>query len=395
MAKPIHLRGVRKEFRTLGTTHVAVDDISLDIPAGSFTTIVGPSGCGKTTMLRMIAGLETPTSGRVSFGETDVTDLPPQRRNVAMVFQSIALYPHMTVRENIGYGLKIRGVPKDQRDSRIEEAAETLQITEQLEKKPAELSGGQQQRVALGGSFVQNPDVLLLDEPMSDLDAKLKSELRVEVQRLHQELDATVVYVTHDQTEAMTMSDYVVLLNDGRIEQFDPPETLFHKPVSEYVARFIGTPSTNVIDCTVTREGESVTLVGHGLSVPFPDDALADRGGENVKLGVRPQYLSPVGGERAGGSQTSDSERGSSGREHELTVVVEVVEPLGTESVVHARTEDGTRIDVVSDTVAGIEPGDRLTVGFDRRHTFVFDGSGKTILFGNTLHADGQTESLQ
>jgi len=374
MAEPIHLEDVRKEYRTAGVTHVAVDDLTLSLPAGSFTTIVGPSGCGKTTTLRMIAGLETPTSGRISFGETDVTDLPPQRRNCAMVFQSIALYPHMTVRGNIGYGLKIRGVPKAERDAKIEAAAETLQITEQLEKMPSELSGGQQQRVALGGAFVQDPDVLLLDEPMSDLDAKLKAELRVEVQRLHQEMDATVVYVTHDQTEAMTMSDHVVLLNDGRLEQFAPPGELFDYPRSEYVARFIGTPSTNVLDCTVEETADGPAVVGDGFSMPV--DSLADAVGETVRLGVRPQYLSPDAGD------------------HRLDLTVEVVEQLGTEYVVHATLGDGTRIDVVSDAVAHLRPGDQFVAGFDREHAFVFDANGDTVLFGDapaTEHAPNST----
>ncbi|WP_435179242.1 ABC transporter ATP-binding protein [Halorussus sp. AFM4] len=370
MARPIHLDSVDKEYRSAGTVHVAVDDLSLTIPEGSFTTLVGPSGCGKTTTLRMIAGLETPTSGRVSFGEQDVTDLSPQNRNCAMVFQSIALYPHMSVRENIGYGLKVQGVPRDERNRRIDEAAETLQITEQLEKMPAELSGGQQQRVALGSAFVQDPDVLLLDEPMSDLDAKLKAELRVEVQRLHQELDATMVYVTHDQTEAMTMSDHVVLLNDGRLEQFAPPGELFDRPVSEYVARFIGTPSTNVLPATVEPREEGYALAGEGFEVPAPAESFVGREGEAVSLGVRPQYLSPDGGD------------------HRFTVVADVVEQLGTEFVVHGRTPGGTDVDVVSPTLGDVEHADELTVGFDAADVYVFGEDGRTVCYGDELAND-------
>ncbi|WP_224447061.1 ABC transporter ATP-binding protein [Haloprofundus salilacus] len=365
MATSIHLEDIRKEFRALNNTHVAVDDLTLDIPEGSFTTFVGPSGCGKTTTLRMLAGLETPTSGRILFGDDDVTDKPPQERNVAMVFQSIALYPHMTVRENIGYGLKVHGVSKAERDERIDEAARTLQITEQLEKMPAELSGGQQQRVALGGAFVQDPDVLLLDEPMSDLDAKLKAELRVEIQRLHQELQTTVVYVTHDQTEAMTMSDQVVLLRDGELAQVDAPRTLFDRPHSEYVARFIGTPSTNVLDCAVEREEGSAYAVGHGLRVPLTA-AAADSLGDRVKVGVRPQYLEPSGGE------------------HRFEVTVEVVEPLGIESVIHGRTSDGTPVDVVAAGLEAYGPDDRLTVGFSRDNAFLFDAAGETLVNAET-----------
>jgi multiple sugar transport system ATP-binding protein len=383
MATRIRLTDLRKEFSTLGQTHVAVDDLTLDIPPGSFTTLVGPSGCGKTTTLRMLAGLETPTSGTIHFDDRDVTDLPPQQRNVAMVFQSIALYPHMTVRANIGYGLKIRGIPKAERNARIDEAAEVLQITEQLEKMPAELSGGQQQRVALGSAFVQDPDVLLLDEPMSDLDAKLKAELRVEIQRLHQELDTTVVYVTHDQTEAMTMSDRVVLLRDGELAQFDPPTTLFDYPASEYVARFIGTPSTNVLDCTVEERGDTPTIVGHGFAVPAPGGALAGSVGQEVRLGIRPQYLRLDGGE------------------HRFDLTVEVIEPLGTESVVHGRTDDGTPVDLVTVDVdrarrrgasAGLQPGDRVSVGFERGDVFVFRDDESPV-FGDAL--EGAPEQRQ
>lgn len=369
MATTIHLQDIRKVFSVDGVDHLAVDGISLDVPAGSFTTIVGPSGCGKTTTLRMLAGLETPTEGTISFGKRDVTDLPPQERNIAMVFQSIALYPHMSVRDNIGYALKIDGVPEAERNEQIDRAAETLQITDQLEKMPAELSGGQQQRVALGSAFVQDPDVLLLDEPMSDLDAKLKAELRVEVQKLHQELDTTVVYVTHDQTEAMTMSDYVILLNEGRVEQFDPPMTLFDRPSSEYVARFIGTPSTNIVECTVEDDGDGPVVSGYGARIRVPNADLENRIGETVSLGIRPQYVSPGGGE------------------NELEVTVEVVEPLGTESVVHARTADGTAFDIVTSEIERLESGTTVRAGFDTENIYLFDVEGEIIAFGDELAA--------
>ncbi|SIR88616.1 carbohydrate ABC transporter ATP-binding protein, CUT1 family [Haladaptatus litoreus] len=367
MAKSIHLTEVRKVFKSGGKEFEAIDNLSLDIPAGSFTTIVGPSGCGKTTTLRMLAGLETPTSGQIHFGEEEVTNLRPQERNIAMVFQSIALYPHMSVRENIGYGLKIAGVSQAKRNESIKEAARTLQITDQLDKKPAELSGGQQQRVALGSAFVQNPDVLLLDEPMSDLDAKLKAELRVEVQRLHQELDTTVVYVTHDQTEAMTMSDNVVLLNEGSLEQFDPPKTLFDYPKSEYVARFIGTPSTNVLECRIEIIDGVPTVTGHGLEIPLPNQDLSSSTGDDIKIGIRPQYLSLGTGD------------------HSVEATVEVVEPLGTESVVHARTLDDTRLDIVSDAADDLSPGESITASFDQDHLYFFDADGATRLFGEEL----------
>jgi multiple sugar transport system ATP-binding protein len=367
MARPIHFDTVRKEYNTAGTVHVAVDDLTLSIPEGSFTTLVGPSGCGKTTTLRMIAGLESPSSGRIAFGDEDVTDQSPQERNCAMVFQSIALYPHMTVRENIGYGLKIKGVPKAERDDLIDEAAATLQISEQLGKMPAELSGGQQQRVALGSAFVQDPEVLLLDEPMSDLDAKLKAELRVEVQRLHQELDATVVYVTHDQTEAMTMSDQVILLNEGRLEQFAPPGELFDRPVSAYVAEFIGTPSTNLLAATVEASGGEYVLSAQGFEVVVPADHFANRVGESVTVGIRPQYLSADGGT------------------YGLDITAEVIEQLGTEFVVHGYTDDGTAVDAVSAAFGDVTHGDELDLSFEASDLFVFDATGQTICHGPEL----------
>jgi multiple sugar transport system ATP-binding protein len=238
---------------------------------------------------------------------------------------------------------------------------------------PAELSGGQQQRVALGSAFVQDPDVLLLDEPMSDLDAKLKAELRVEVQRLHQELDATVVYVTHDQTEAMTMSDQVILLNEGRLEQFAPPGELFDDPVSAYVAEFIGTPSTNLLPATVERREDALVLASDGFDVPAPESEFADRVGDAVTVGIRPQYLSPNGGTV------------------EVVVTAEVVEQLGTEFVVHGYTPSGHAIDAVSTTFGSVQSGDELRVGFDPADAFVFDADGQTICHGDEL--TGETVS--
>ena len=365
MAEEIHIQNLRKEYND--GSIVANDDIDLTIEAGEFTTIVGPSGCGKTTLLRIIAGLQDPTSGRVYFGDEDVTDTRPQDRGISMVFQNIALYPHMTVRENIGYSLKIEGVPNAKRRERVEEAAETLQITDQLDKLPGDLSGGQQQRVALGAAFVKEPEVILFDEPMSDLDAKLRAELRVEVLQLHKRLDATIVYVTHDQTEAMTMSDTVVTLREGQVEQVAPPGELFDFPTSKYVAKFIGTPSTNVLPYTVELVDETPALCGFGHRIPVDSDVLFDYVGETVELGIRPQYLSPSGGE------------------FELAVDIDVIENRGTDSVVHARREDGEPIDFVTDESESIQPGEETKIGVDRNDIFVFDASGDTILFGDRL----------
>lgn len=351
MAKRITLDGVTKKFGSI----VAVNDVSLTIPEGDFVTLVGPSGSGKTTLLRMIAGLETLTSGRISFGDADMTDSSPQDRPLSMVFQNIALYPHMSCRENIGYGLKIHGVPADERNERIERAAQSLQIEDQIDKAPSELSGGQQQRVALGRAFVEDPEVLLLDEPMSDLDAKLKEELRVEFQRLHRELDATFVYVTHDQNEAMTMSDKIAVMNEGTVDQFDTPETIFHDPVSEHVATFIGTPSTNILDCEVDN-GRALT---ESLAIPLPEEA---RGEERVRLGIRPQYLSVGSGDI------------------EFDVEIDVIEPLGINYVVHTTTVEGNRkVDVVTEDVSELESGGTITIGASLDNVYLFTADGERI----------------
>jgi multiple sugar transport system ATP-binding protein len=377
MAKEIRTERLRKEYDADDRTVVANDDIDLTIEEGEFTTIVGPSGCGKTTLLRMIAGLQEPTSGRLYFGDEDVTDERPQDRDISMVFQNIALYPHMTVRENIGYALKIEGVPNEERAERVEEAAEILQIADQLEKKPDALSGGQQQRVALGAAFVKEPEIILFDEPMSDLDAKLRAELRVEVQQLHKRLDATVVYVTHDQTEAMTMSDTVVTLREGHVEQVAPPTELFDFPNSTYVAEFIGTPATNFLPVDLQLTDGTPTLRGFGMEIEVPSEELEPHAGRTVDLGVRPQYLSAGGGS------------------FELDVTINVIEPLGTESVVHATRPDGEPIDFVTDDIAEIFPGDTVTVGFDEEDLIVFGPDGEAVVYGARLFdSAGATQQI-
>lgn len=367
MAKQIRTENLRKEYETDSGTIAANDDISLNIEEGSFTTIVGPSGCGKTTLLRIIAGLQEPTSGRLYFGDEDVTETRPQNRGISMVFQNIALYPHMTVRGNIGYSLKLEGVPKDERDERIEEAASILQISDQLEKKPDALSGGQQQRVALGAAFVKDPEIILFDEPMSDLDAKLRAELRVEVQELHKRLDTTIVYVTHDQTEAMTMSDTIVTLRDGKVEQVAGPTELFDYPNSKYVAEFIGTPATNFLPYEVELVDGTPVLRNAEHEIRIQDEALNELVGETVDVGIRPQYLSVAGGD------------------HNLEVTVDVIEPLGTESVVHATRWDGKSIDFVTPHTGALEAGQSVTIGFDTTDLIVFNPAGKAIIYGDKV----------
>lgn len=311
----------------------------------------------------MIAGLETPTSGHIYFDDEEVTDTSPQERNIAMVFQNIALYPHMNVRQNIGYGLKVKGVPDQERNDRIEQAADILEISDELDKMPSELSGGQQQRVALGAAFVEDPEVILFDEPMSDLDAKLRAQLRVETQRLHQQMNSTMIYVTHNQTEALTMSDKIVLMDEGNIAQYGSPEKLYSSPDSEFVATFIGTPSTNIIHCGVHKTDDHAIIMGFEQDIPIPDNIFLEIS-DQINVGIRPQDMSLSEGN------------------FELTVEVTVIEMLGDQYVIHGETENGTEIDIVTGTYEGVEPGDTISAWFDIDDIFLFDSSsGKRIKF--------------
>lgn len=330
----IRLEDLTKEFNTPSGIEKAVDNLDLSIEHGEFFTFVGPSGCGKTTTLRMIAGLETATSGHIYFDDEEVTDLPPQQRDIAMVFQNVALYPHMTNYENIGYGLKIRGEMENY-DQRIHEVAELLEIGDLLDKKPGQLSGGQKQRVALGRGIIRDPNVILLDEPMSDLDAKLKASLRVEVQRIHKNIDTTIIYVTHDQNEAMTMSDRIALMNGGRLEQVGAPEDIFHSPDTEFASRFIGQPSMNFIDARLDG-GELSFENGHSIRVDEDIYArIQDRlstSSDEVRLGFRPRHVI-----------LSDDSSGV------FPLEVDVWEPIGAEYVVHLIDEAGNEIQVISE----------------------------------------------
>ncbi len=266
----------------------AIDDVTLEIRDGEFMVLVGPSGCGKSTLLRMIAGLEEVTGGRILIGDEDVTDLRPRDRDIAMVFQNYALYPHMTVEENLGFGLKLRRVPKDERRSRVREVSETLGLKALLDRRPALLSGGQRQRVAMGRAMVREPKAFLMDEPLSNLDAKLRVSMRGELTRLHDRLGVTTVYVTHDQVEAMTLGQRVAVLRDGVLQQCDTPQSLFHRPVNLFVAAFIGSPSMNVVEATVA-DGR-VTFAGLSLPLPAGSSPVAS-GPRSVILGIRPTDL--------------------------------------------------------------------------------------------------------
>ncbi len=272
----------------------AVDDLNLEIQDGEFMVLVGPSGCGKTTSLRMIAGLEEITAGTLRIGERVVNDVAPKDRDIAMVFQSYALYPHMTVYDNLAFGLKLRKVPKADIDKRVNEAAGILDLGKLLARKPKELSGGQRQRVALGRAIVREPAVFLMDEPLSNLDAKLRVQTRAEIARLHQRLKTTIVYVTHDQVEAMTMGTRIAVLSDGLLQQVGTPQSLYDTPINRFVAGFIGSPAMNFVDLTLVGAGEGATLEGPDFNLPLPArlrESVGPTNGRKVVAGMRPEHL--------------------------------------------------------------------------------------------------------
>src|SRR4029453_8487400 len=304
MAFKVRLEGVQKTFGRGPRAVEAVRDLTLEIGEREFFTFVGPSGCGKTTTLRMLAGLETPPAGRIWFGDQDVTALPPQQRDIAMVFQDIALFPYMTVRQNIGYPLRIAGLPRARIDEKVEKVAATLGLTDKLAQKPGQLSGGQQQRVAIGRALIREPKVLLMDEPLSALDARLRVEMRTEILRLHREISSTIVYVTHDQVEAMTMSTRVAVMDQGRALHVAPPRELFRRPADVTVATFIGTPAMNIIPATVvtTTSGLAIELLSTQVPVA-PRHHAALQGLKRVEVGIRPQALRlmPIGSDRPTG----------------------------------------------------------------------------------------------
>src|SRR5437773_1244384 len=270
---------------------LAVNDLNLAINEGEFMVLVGPSGCGKTTSLRMIAGLEEISSGELKIGDRIVNDVPPKDRDIAMVFQSYALYPHMTVRDNMAFGLKLRKLPKSDIERRVNEAANILSLDKLLDRKPKELSGGQRQRVALGRAIVREPAVFLMDEPLSNLDAKLRVQTRAEIARLHQRMGTTFVYVTHDQVEAMTMGTRIAVMSEGLLQQVGTPQVLYDTPSNRFVAGFIGSPAMNFVEATVAGSGESATLETAGLKVPVPGhlrEAIGPTVGHKVIVGFRP-----------------------------------------------------------------------------------------------------------
>jgi multiple sugar transport system ATP-binding protein len=344
----VTIRALKKTYGGLQVIH----GLDLDIVDGEFVVLVGPSGCGKSTLLRMIAGLEEVTSGAIRIGERLVNNLPPSERDIAMVFQNYALYPHKTVGANMGFALKMRGMPKDEIDTRVRRAAEVLGLTPYLDRYPRALSGGQRQRVAMGRAIVRDPQVFLFDEPLSNLDAKLRVQMRTEIRELHQRLKTTTVYVTHDQIEAMTMADKIVVMQGGRIEQVGAPLELYDRPANTFVASFIGSPSMNMI-AGVVRNG---AVVAGGATLPLPPGVKVAEGRE-ITYGIRPENLSI----------------GDAG----LTCTVAVVEPTGSETHVVLRIDGREIVAVFRDRVS-MRPGDTVTLAPDATQVHLFDKASGT-----------------
>ena len=339
---------------------LAVNDLNLEITDGEFMVLVGPSGCGKTTSLRMIAGLEEISAGTLRIGDRVVNDVAPKDRDIAMVFQSYALYPHMTVYDNLAFGLKLRKVPKADIDKRVQEAAGILDLGKLLARKPKELSGGQRQRVALGRAIVREPAVFLMDEPLSNLDAKLRVQTRAEIARLHQRLKTTVVYVTHDQVEAMTMGTRIAVMSDGLLQQVGTPQTLYDTPINKFVAGFIGSPSMNFVDMTLKGSGETSTIDGDDFSLPLPPrlrESVGPTVGRKVVAGIRPEHLDI--GTAGDGAAT-------------IQVKADVVEYLGNEELLHV-TAGAKELVAVVGAEHRVRPGDIINMMVPLSKLHVFD----------------------
>jgi len=341
---PVTLKSVKKTYGEVATIH----GIDVDIADGEFVVLVGPSGCGKSTLLRMIAGLETVTDGEISIGPRVVNDLEPKDRDIAMVFQNYALYPHMTVAQNMGFSLEHRGASKTEIAERVNWAADILGLKPYLDRFPRQLSGGQRQRVAMGRAIVRNPQVFLFDEPLSNLDAKLRVVMRGEIKSLHQRLGVTTVYVTHDQVEAMTMADKIVVMNAGRVEQIGAPLDLYDRPINQFVAGFIGSPSMNFITGTITAEG----FTAAGATLPLPADTTNI--GTKAVYGIRPEHLTldPAG----------------------IEAKVALVEPMGSETQVTMSIGEHTIIGVFRERVQA-RPGETITVRPDLAQLHLFDAA--------------------
>ncbi|MBK1624057.1 ABC transporter ATP-binding protein [Afifella marina] len=356
----VELRGVRKKF---GAAEV-IRGVDLGVEPGEFVVFVGPSGCGKSTLLRLIAGLEEITSGDLLIEGRSVKDLSPAKRGISMVFQSYALYPHLTVEENMGFGLKQAKVEKSEIKRQVTEAAEMLRLSELLQRKPRQLSGGQRQRVAIGRAIVRDPKVFLFDEPLSNLDAALRAQMRIEIARLHRDMDATMIYVTHDQTEAMTLADRIVVLNEGRIEQVGTPLELYGKPKTRFVASFIGSPQMNFLPVRVAgaSEGGPRLKLPNGVEMAFPEAPAAAIDRDDVVLGIRPHEI-----------------KFSREKTEGIAAEIVVVETFGNHTLLYANIGEDDLVTVETAGISDVTTGERVWLSFDPAHCHFFDGDGQAL----------------
>lgn len=355
MAKVL-LEDIKRRFNNV----TAIEEISFEIPDGEFWVLVGPSGCGKSTILRTIAGLETATSGNLFIGDRLVNNIPARARDVAMVFQNYALYPHMTVAENIAFGLKMRKINPKIIQERVVNVARSLSLDHLLDRKPKQLSGGQQQRVALGRAIAREPQVFLLDEPLSNLDAQLRDDTRAELKQLHQQLGITTIYVTHDQVEAMTLADKIVVLSGGRIQQIGEPQAIYARPANQMVATFLGNPPMNILPAIYQHDGFDVN--GQLISIPaFMRENLSLNLGQNVDLGIRPEHILI-------NAESINTENSG------LLVEVKLVEPLGRETLIRVSLPNSSvMLNVQLGGNIRLHPGDRLSLQLDLNQLFIFD----------------------
>jgi multiple sugar transport system ATP-binding protein len=365
--RDVELTGIRKLYD--GVARPVIPHLDLAVAAREMVVLVGPSGCGKSTTLRMVAGLEDPTAGTIRIAGRDVTHVPPAERDIAMVFQSYALYPHMTVFENMAFGLRIKHVPDAEIRKRVEAAAASMGLGALLDRRPKALSGGQRQRVAIGRAVVRAPKVFLFDEPLSNLDAKLRGEMRREIARVHRESNATALYVTHDQIEAMTLADRIVVLKDGVIQQIGTPVAIYEKPANRFVAGFFGTPTMNFLAADLATSGERTLARGPGFEIPLAiapalRPAAAPSGGDRVVVGMRPEGLS---------LREGASDQVALGGE------VAMREVLGAEVVLHLESAAGP-LTVRADAASAPRPGDTVRVWLDPRAVHVFDGASEARL---------------
>jgi multiple sugar transport system ATP-binding protein len=352
----VALKNIRKEFGDI----VAVSDVPVRVEDGELLVLLGPSGCGKSTTLRLVGGLEHPTEGQIEVGERDVTNIPPDKRDIAMVFQDLALYPHKSVRENMAFGLKMRGVSEEEANKQVENVAEMLQIVDLLDRSPAQLSGGQQQRVAIGRAIVRDPQVFLLDEPLSDLDAKLRADLRTEILELHQELGSTMIHVTHDQQEAMTLGDRIAVMNDGKIHQLADPDTIYNKPADLFVARFIGNPDMNFFDGTAYPSGEQMLIKSNILNISLDFTQWQYQDDIPVRIGIRPEAF-----------HISGTESRQIDQPVTISAEIQLVENLGDQFHIHLEAGGKEFVANVNHTNANV--GETIEFVLDTNQFHYFD----------------------